>query len=1052
MSVIRYSIANPLVVNLLLVVVLVMGVLAWRALPQEIFPVVQLDMAHILTEFEGASPAEVEQQVTITIEEEFEENEDIDYIASISSEDISNIYIKLKPGSDVENFMRDARTILDRVRGDLPDLAEEPELTRIRARFPVISLSVSGDVAHAALYSTAERVRRQMLQIPGVASVAMAGDRDWELWVIVDPYELAARRVPLDTILRALRDNLRDLPGGAIKAIEGDIRLRGQGVAPEPRAIADIVLRANETGGQLRLGDVARVQRRFEEPRTYARFNGKPSVNLVVTKTADASTIEVSRRVQELADDLRHSLPQSISIGHHTDMSVYVKSRLNTVKSSAIIGLILVLLSLYLLLNFRAAVITAAGIPVSFLITFALLYYFGYTINMVSLFAFLIVLGLIVDDAIIVTENVYRHIENGMDPARAAEVGAREVLWPVVVCILTTISAFLPMFAIGGIYGAFIEVIPVVVTCALLGSLWEAFVVLPGHAARWLKPAPKPGRSAIHWTLLLDRYTRWVRWAAVNRYLVAVAAIGILAVSLAYARTRLPFHMFGEVEIGQFFVNIEAPNTYSLEDSLALARQLESTVLDTIDADTEFGTMLTNVGVSIIDFNRVKTGSNQIQLIVDLKKPQPKGLIERWVTPLVNFGSDDFGPRLRYADDIINALRARLALIPGVQRLSILKPDAGPAGDDIEIGVIGQNQKLLESQAQAITRYLRQVPGVHDVQHDQEPGKLEYRYELNERGRRLGLTQAQLADAVRGGYLGAEAVHVTWNEKRIPVRVIYPEHLRRQSGSLADLPIVLPSGDTVYLGDVADISIDRGLNNIRRRDHQRMAKITAQVDSQVTTPLVVLEQIQREFNPADPDAGYELLFLGEKKNFEESFSGMYHALVIALALIFFMLAWLFKSLLDPLVVMLAIPFSFIGVVAGHALFGYNLQFLSIVGMLALAGIVVDDALVLVDFIKQRRRAGADRVQAVVEGCRLRARPILLTSITTFLGISPLIFFATGQAAFLSPMAVALGFGLITSTAVALLVMPSLYLIADDLKNRLLLVLFPARSPAAEPRQ
>ena len=374
--------------------------------------------------------------------------------------------------------------------------------------------------------------------------------------------------------------------------------------------------------------------------------------------------------------------------------------------------------------------------------------------------------------------------------------------------------------------------------------------------------------------------------------------------------------------------------------------------------------------------------------------------------------------------------------MPGVNKVSILKPNAGPAGDDIELGIVGTNLDLLQDKAIEISDYLKRMPGVNDVVHDQEPGKLEYKYELNERGRRLGLTQNKLADAVRSGYLGNEVAHVTWNEKRLPIRVIYPESMRQQSTSLRELPIVLDSGKKVYLGDVAEINIGQGLNQIRRRDTQRMAKITADVDSSVTTPGEVIKQITKVFGKTPDTKTYSLLFLGEKKRAADSFTDISKALIIALVIIFFMLTALFKSLIDPFVIMFAIPFGFIGVVIGHAVFGYNIQFLSMVGTLALSGIIVNDSLIMVDFIKKLRHEGKDKITAVINAGKVRARPIILTSVTTFLGLSPLIFFATGQTAFLSPMAVSLGFGLVFATAIILITLPCFYLIADDIRSRI----------------
>lgn len=1041
MGVIPFSIRNALLVNLLLAVILIAGVLAWQAMPREMFPVVETDKVRITTLYEGASPEEVERQVTIPIEEAFDGMADIDSLTSTSSEGRSIILIDLKPGTDVDNFVRDADATLDRVT-DLPELREKPELTRLQTRFPVISVAVYGDVSRGGLYDVSEQVKRRLMQIPGVAGVGEAGIRDWELWVEVDPEKLAANGIPITRVESALRENLPDLPGGSIKAREGDILLRGLGVAPRPEAVSAIALRTNPGGGQLTLGEVAHVAHRLEEAETLGRFNGKPSVNLTVTKTAEASTIEVADRVYALVDKLRADLPPGVHAGVFSDLSVYVKHRLSTVKSSGLVGLVLVLLSLYLFLNFRVALVTAMGIPVSFLVGIILLHYFGYTINMVSMFAFLIVLGMIVDDAIIVTENVYRYIEQGMAPREAAFKGAREVFWPVVASTATTIAAFLPMFAIGGTMGAFIVVIPVVVICTLLGSLWEAFVVLPSHAAEMLRPpAPVASRAGGRrkrlwhpdWPSWLTHYTAVLRWSVVNRYFVALATVGLLLITLLFAATRLPFQLFGQVDIGQFFVNIEAPNTYSLDDTTQLAGQVETAIHAALRPG-ELKSMLTNVGVTFIDFNRIRVGSHYVQVIVDLEKQAPKGFIERWITPLVNLRFGQTGSRQRDATTVINAVRAQLQRVPGIQRFSILKPQGGPAGADVEIGVSGPQFRQLDTAARALVDYLRRLPGTHDVKSDLEEGKLEYQYTLNALGRQLGLNQAMLAEAVRAGFQGVEAVYVNWGEKRIPVRVIYPEAVRRQPASLRKLRLALPGGGTVYLEDVADIRVRRGLSTINRRDMQRLVTVTAEVDDARNTPLAVTRAVQERFADFEQrHPGYRLLFLGERKEAAESLSDMVRALVLALVLIFFILAALFKSLLDPLVVMFAIPFGVIGVIVGHALFGYHLQFLSMIGLLALSGIVVNDSLILVEFAKRLRAEGRDRIEAMIEAGRVRIRPILLTTVTTFLGVSPLIFFATGQTAFLSPMAVSLGFGLVFATALILIALPCFYLIADDLR-------------------
>jgi multidrug efflux pump subunit AcrB len=419
-------------------------------------------------------------------------------------------------------------------------------------------------------------------------------------------------------------------------------------------------------------------------------------------------------------------------------------------------------------------------------------------------------------------------------------------------------------------------------------------------------------------------------------------------------------------------------------------------------------------------------------MIVDLKKPKPKGFIERWISPAVSLQFRWEGTRERDSKTVVNAVRERLQQVPGIQRMSILRPQGGPAGADVEIGLVGDEVGQLSAQAEKMRTFLARLPGVSDARQDMDPGKLEFRYELNDRGRRLGLTQNDLADAVRTGFLGLKLTHVSWRDKRIPVRLIYDDELRHDAGALNRLPITLDDGRTVYLGDVAEIREARGFNSIIRRNLHRLVTVTADVDAKVVTPNEVLARVQKEFDSLPKNMRF--IFLGEKKEAQESMAGMQRAMIISLAVIFFILAALFKSLLDPLVVMFAIPFGVIGVVFGHLLFDYHLQFLSLIGFLALTGIVVNDSLILIDFAKRLRREGWSRKDALVEAGRVRIRPILLTTATTFLGVSPLIFFATGQTAFLSPMAVSLGFGLLFATLLILLALPCFYLIADDLRE------------------
>ncbi len=1027
---IDYSIKNPLVVNLFLLLIVIIGIISWQSMPEEMFPVVEKDAIKIITKYDGASPEEVEKQVTISIEDTLDNLQDVDFYYSKSSESVSAITLRLKPEADVDELLRTVRDLVDAIDG-FPEEADDPEISRVKTRFPVISVSIFGETRQSLLFANAKKMKQKIMQLDGVAGVGIAGNRDDEIWVIINPSVISAKQVSTKEIISALKNNIRDLPGGSVKATEGDILLRGLG-SSSIKAIENITLKNNSIGGQLLLKEIASVEQRLEEEDSVGRFNGKKAVNMSVTKTAEASVFDVSNNVRKIVKE--YSLPQGLQVSVFSDFSKNVKTRLDTVKSSGLIGLFLLLLSLYLFLNSRVAFITAFGIPVSFLVAAFGMYAFGYTINMVSLFAFLVALGMVVDDAIIVTENTYRHIESGMDPVSASKIGAKEVFWPIVASTLTTIAAFLPMLSISGTLGKFIEVIPLVVTVALLGSLMEAFIVLPSHCASFLKKPEKNNPKKERWKNILLKYNKYLSVCIKNRYLVSSVTVGILCVIITFAVTRIPYYQFGKVDSGQFFINAEASITSSVRDTERLAMKLEKVVLSELN-ENELESLYTNVGVSFKDFSRFDLGSQYIQIVVSLKKSSPQGFVDYVVTPLFNLSFDSYGKRDRSEKEIINSLRQKISSVSGLQKVSIKKAEGGPGGSDIVIGVVGQNQKVLTKYAKEIEDFLSRIDGVKDVEQDQDPGKVEFKYKINNRGKELGLTQADIAESVRTGFLGLETAHFNLEGERVPVRLIYSEKYRYDSSKLYQLPIILKSGKTIYLAEVADIEVSRGMNTVRRRDGQRLAKISADVDPSIITPLEVTDIFDKKYKKVfKNDPSYDYMYLGSKKRSRENFADMKKTAFISLGIIFFILAVLFKTIIDPLVVLFSIPFAVVGVILGHILFGYNLQFLSVIGLLALIGIVVNDSLILIDFLKKLRKEGKNKIDATIQACTVRARPIILTSVTTFLGISPLIFFATGQTKFLSPMAVSLGFGLLFATILILIVLPCFYLIMDDLKE------------------
>ncbi len=1024
---IHFSLRNPFVANLVMVVVVVVGVLSWQKTPQEIFPVIPMDKIEIATSFEGASPSEVERQVTLSIEEEVNDLPDIKNITSTSREGSSNIRIELLENADVDDMLQRVR---DEVQAmdNLPEAADDPLVTRIKSPHPLINVSVYGEVSEFRLQLQAEELRRQLLTVPGVSEIRFTtGDRDWEMWVQIDPRQLAALGVSLEEVRRALRDNLSDTPGGTIYAQEGDILLRGYG-AKDLEAIGNVVVRGNPQGGQLRLRDLALINMELEEVQTAGRFNGAPAIGLYVFKTEYSSSAVVVQRIRDfLANTPRES---DIKYGLFRDTSVWIERRLQTLKSAGVVALLLLLLAMNFLLNFRTALITALGIPVAMLTGVILVSLAGHTINLVSATAFLVALGLVVDDAIIIAENSYRHLEEGIEPHVAAERGAKEVMWPVIAAVLTSAAAFLPMFNIGGILGKYVEVIPIVVIAALAGSLMEVFLIMPSHAAELLRLQHNRRRDQI-WKIVHTRYCAVLDHCIHNRYLVLLGTIGILVIVLIWGMTRLSYSQFPGLDLDEFSINIEAPSTYGLRDTTLLAERVESALSEVLRED-EVLNIQTNIGFSMFG-EKLSYGGNQLNINVELTPSAPEGWLETYVNPVVSLNFDAAGTRERRNQELRSLTRERLKAVTGIQRLLVMSPEAGPPGADIEIGLVGQDFEVLLAEAEVIKDFLRQIEGVEDVQHNLMPGKVEYQYTLNDRGRELGLTQSALGAAVRVGYQGDRVLYTSFQGHRIPVRLLYEPSTRGSSADFGKIPVVVPDG-VVYLEDVADIEATRSLTSVHRRDGQRMITVSADVDERTTTAGIITDLVDQELGErfAYRD-DVELTYLGEKQEALDATTDMQFAVTVALILIFFILALLFKSVLDPLVVMFSIPFCLVGVVLGHSLLGIHVQFLSLVGILALIGVVVNDSLVLINFAEEERRKGIERMEAVLHAGRARFRPILLTSVTTFLGVSPLIFFASGQTRILTPMAASLGFGLLFATFLILLALPCIYLIVDDLR-------------------
>ena len=1008
---VEFSVENRVLVNLLTLLVLGAGIVTYFGMHREMFPEFSRQAVQVVTEYTGASPEEVEKLITAKIEEEVAQVDDVDELLSVSQEGRSDIFIKFQPDTEMSQALSNVRAALDLVT-ELPEEAEEPQVSEVKSTYPVITLSLAGNIEESTLRDMAKDVRDDLRRIPGVAAVRILGIREQQIWVEVDPQRLDQYGLSLDDVRASIASHNRNVPGGTLKTARGEILLRTLGEAEGVRDVERIILRAKNVGHPLTVGNVASVRETFKDATTMGRFDGQPAINLVVVKERDGDAIDIAAQIREYVVELRGRLPETVTIGLYNDFSVFIKNRLNTLKWSGFIGLIIVLATLWIFVRTRIAFLTGLGIPFAMLGAIVCMSWYGISLNMISIFGLILVLGLLVDDAVIVTENVYRYVEEGMDSHQAAIRGTSEVAWPVVATVLTTVAAFIPLGLLPGTMGVFLKPIPFVVCFALLASIFEVLLVLPSHLSDIITPAyaQKVRLRDQGWLRRLrtaygSLLTVALRW----RYVTIALLICVTVVLGATAIYRVKFVLFREFESPQFVANFETSPGAKIEDTLEIAKRAEQVILK-LPAG-ELKSLATNVGVSFLDVHRAERGPNLGQLMVELE--------------------DD---RSRSVDDIIAEVRSGIADIPGVTKIQFLKLQAGPGGPAIEARVVGNEMNVLRNLSEEMKSFLNGIPGVRDVRDDFTEGKEELQITLRPEARALGLDLGQIARQVQHGFLGVEASTIQRRDEDVPIVIRFPEAARQNLETVANMKLTLPSGQRVFLRDVARLETAVGNSKIRRDDQKRAISVLADVNVRETTVFQVTERLKKKFSDVgNRFPGYRVIIKGERQEFEESLAALPQISLLALLLIYFILGSLFKSFLQPLIVMAAIPFALDGVVIGHLIMGEPLSFLSMMGLIALIGVVVNDSLILVDFVNRTKKEGTPTDEAILKSGMVRLRPVLLTTVTTVGGLVPLAFFSTGQAKFLSPMAISVVWGLSFATVLTLILVPCLYAVGEDLK-------------------
>jgi len=1029
MSLPRFSVRQSLFVNLISVIIIISGIIVLFGMNREVFPNVNFDRVTVTTVYPGATPLDVEKLITVPIEKELKDVDGIKEIRSSSSSGTSLIQVKIDPDErNKQNVVRDIQRAVDRVK-DLPkDIYEDPVVTEITTKqYPIIEVSLSGDMTEKRLQYYSDALDDILGDIKGVASIKKSGYRDREIRVLVDPKKMQKDYVSFDEIKQALSARNISIPAGEINTQNTEYSIRTTGEFTTPKEVGDVIIRANDSGNWLRIRDIAKIKDSFKKENLIYKTLGTRSINLIVMKKRSGDAITIVDKIKKISNNFLKHCPDKLNISYVNDYSFLTRRRLNVLKNNGWGSLILITLSLLLFLQKRIAVMTLLGIPIAFFTAFIAMGMMGITINLISMFGLIIVLGMLVDDGIIVAENVYRHMEQGMPAREAAVKGTEEVTMPVVTAVFTTIAAFSPLLFMSGIIGRFIKNIPVVLIIALMASLGEALIILPSHLADFVKikydnmGKPMNISKDMPWFKnMINFYTKVVNTAIRRKYRVLAGVTLMLIISTFLAFGVIKFVLFPSAGINYFFIRAEAPIGTPLQKTNKLIVPVEE-IVSTLPPN-EMESFVTSVGR--IAENRNDPFAGQASHLVQ---------IAVYLTPKQD--------RRRNADEIIASLRKKTKGIKGFTELRFGKPQSGPpVGKPVEVGIRGERFKTLDVIAKKYMGYLRTIKGTTDITWDHKPGKEEIRVKVdNNKAALAGLNVAQIAGTVRAVFEGAIATKIkpVKAEEETDVTIMFPKKVSDNINVFKDILVRNRFGKLIPLRNVATIEKVPGTTTIHHLDGKRVVTASCNVDTEETTSLKVNHMLEKRFKGLPQSyMGYSIKYGGEQEETVDSLKSLLRAFFYAFLIIYLILASAFKSIVQPLIVMLAIPFGLIGVVFAFLVHGLPLSFMAILGIVGLNGIVVNDSIVLVNFINKLRREGTDRRNSIIKACQMRLRPVLLTTITTVGGLSTVAYGIGGKDPFLVPMALTICWGITFATVLTLIVIPCIYSILDDITLRI----------------
>jgi len=1015
----RFFAENSKFATLLTLTFLVLGAITLQDIQRDTFPEVDFGSMVITTRYAGASPEDVELKVTNKIEKELKNIASIQKYTSWSMENFSMISVVIDPDEDEPDDVKDEiREAVVRVT-DLPhEVTESPLVTEMTSSsvFTVIEVGISGDIPYNDLRTMARQLEKKLENIPGISKLSRYGYRAREIEIEVKPEKMQQYNVSMREVINAIKARNIRASGGSFESYTSEKNIVTLAQFRDPMEVGNVIVRTTFDGPMVKVSDLAEIRDHFEDERVQSRMNGKNAISYVVFKNTNADIMRIVEAIKALVEKEKLLLPDNVEVFFANDSSKYVRNRLDIVSTNGLIGLGLLLLTLTIFLNVRMAFWVAMGIPVALLGVVFLLPSFGVFLDSITLTAMVLVIGIIVDDAIIIAESIYQHYEDGSSAIDAAVDGIYDVIKPVFTTILTTLIVFAPMFFLPGMMGKFIFVIPLVIFLALTVSLIESSLALPAHLAESLKNKKRGSEPDIR-----QRVFEKLRFAYKNllivllrfRYIMVLLFTIALVGSIGYAYKYMNIVMFPSSTADRFMVQVQLPTGSSLQATSDKVKEIEA-IIGALDK-TELEDYFTRIGTygDVI--------ANEVESYAALGVS---------LTP--------YATRERNADEIVESLREKFDKLEGFQNIKFGIDSGGPGvGKPISLRIISSDDATRLRLANDLVTYLNTIKGVKDVDRDDKSGKQQIEIKLDyAKLARSGLTVVDVAQNVRVAYDGEIVTNVRYGEEDVDFRVIFQENARKNPQYLNKLTIPNNQGRLIPLRQVATYETGPGPSNYFHYKSERTITVTGDIDKETTTAIKATQAVLDHFNINKDYPNAQLIVDGEVEETQKSMLDLAIISVIALIGVYFLLVLLFDSIWQPLMVIVAIPFAVTSVIIAFALHQEPLGFLAMTGLIGLAGVVVNDSLVLVnhanELLKNRFKESVHEIVAQAAANRLRA--IVLTTLTTVAGLLPLAYGFGGSDAYMSPMALALGYGLFFATPLTLVLVPCLYLIGQDIKN------------------